>query len=948
MNAEENLSYALSSDTESLPEYSRRNLLEERLEKAIRPQVSLPPRVEMHSDTEKYEPQQRLLPLTERTRRRLSSTLKDHPDEYGRRTPRFRTTRPASVQYNQQRYEPDYGPIQNLRRPRGYLEELDSDDWFLPQNPIKSQPRNFTNTLVMDINNPTLQAGREDDDRWTTGSSTGTTTPPVYLLDKSHSNRRYSDMRPFEDYREPLRVDVGASAIPSMTSSLVYGDTGSLQSLTGYVSPTRLGAHSSSADMLTSPPRKTKKIKSVRWAGGLDKDEEIARDMPIESAEQLSPRRFSGKGELPLESTWRNIPRIFLTTPSPKFGNREETIDQWSTYTGRPSESLKVDRLVPDSTQDRVNRSWDHSDNRLSQRPDESFLEDEVQSGAVQSPQKLMNLTRPIGDREPPSLRRKHRLTPQDKGTDLKARRSAEEEFMTTRETESLIRAIEALHNSLEESNKRLEVGFTTAEPLPVVLRQKHPRSASQLEDITQRYSSSPNRRASRARGGRHEISRRSGGHRRTEEASQNRDEKVAVEVRVVFLKIGEIDTLKEFYYADAFLQAKWREPKLDGRTTEELGITELEQFWNPLLYIDNILSETKDTQWLQAQKNEAGEVYLVERRRIKGLFMETLELNDFPLDVQDLTITVTTERPDNEVDIIPDQNEMSAINKQTFVDQQEWKLHEHVEITKRIMKQEFCSSLKSHSCLSVTCRAARRPGYFYWNVFLIMFMITGLAFATFAVSPDKAELRLRLSFTLILTSVTFKYVITQSLPKISYLTYMDKYVLMSLGILCIISIWHAVVTLIDPDAQLTLTNSTKSGDSMSNWTGFKKPTILFPPSANETSSANQTNGSSRSERQRNRANLRSSEFVRGLTNTEREYSGCSRTNRMACPEWQLVRQIEQHVFTSFVIIYVIAHLVFVFWLYFDASKRRREMLQKDKEYRKRKRKAMSKEARAE
>ncbi|VDP22881.1 unnamed protein product [Echinostoma caproni] len=109
----------------------------------------------------------------------------------------------------------------------------------------------------------------------------------------------------------------------------------------------------------------------------------------------------------------------------------------------------------------------------------------------------------------------------------------------------------------------------------------------------------------------------------------------VEVEVRVVFLKIGEIDTLKELYYADAFIQAKWREPKLDERTTEELTITELEQFWNPLLYIDNILSETKETQWMMAQRNDAGEVYLLERRRIKGLFLETLELNDFPLDVQ-------------------------------------------------------------------------------------------------------------------------------------------------------------------------------------------------------------------------------------------------------------------------------------------------------------------------
>ena len=45
--------------------------------------------------------------------------------------------------------------------------------------------------------------------------------------------------------------------------------------------------------------------------------------------------------------------------------------------------------------------------------------------------------------------------------------------------------------------------------------------------------------------------------------------EQVVVEVRVVFLKIGEIDTLKEFYQADAFLQTKWREPRLDGKTPE-------------------------------------------------------------------------------------------------------------------------------------------------------------------------------------------------------------------------------------------------------------------------------------------------------------------------------------------------------------------------------------------
>ena len=37
------------------------------------------------------------------------------------------------------------------------------------------------------------------------------------------------------------------------------------------------------------------------------------------------------------------------------------------------------------------------------------------------------------------------------------------------------------------------------------------------------------------------------------------------VYVRVVFLKIGEIDTLKEQFKAEVFVQARWREPALDN-----------------------------------------------------------------------------------------------------------------------------------------------------------------------------------------------------------------------------------------------------------------------------------------------------------------------------------------------------------------------------------------------
>ena len=38
------------------------------------------------------------------------------------------------------------------------------------------------------------------------------------------------------------------------------------------------------------------------------------------------------------------------------------------------------------------------------------------------------------------------------------------------------------------------------------------------------------------------------------------------VYVQVVFMKLGEIDTIKETFSADVFIQARWREPRLDGR----------------------------------------------------------------------------------------------------------------------------------------------------------------------------------------------------------------------------------------------------------------------------------------------------------------------------------------------------------------------------------------------
>lgn len=57
--------------------------------------------------------------------------------------------------------------------------------------------------------------------------------------------------------------------------------------------------------------------------------------------------------------------------------------------------------------------------------------------------------------------------------------------------------------------------------------------------------------------------------------------------------------------------------------------------YWMPKLYVDNSVSEIKDTVWHAIVRNENNEAYISERRRLKAVFLENMELNEFPFDTQ-------------------------------------------------------------------------------------------------------------------------------------------------------------------------------------------------------------------------------------------------------------------------------------------------------------------------
>ena len=136
------------------------------------------------------------------------------------------------------------------------------------------------------------------------------------------------------------------------------------------------------------------------------------------------------------------------------------------------------------------------------------------------------------------------------------------------------------------------------------------------------------------------------------------------------------------------------------------------EEHWTPNLCIDNALGDVREESWHAIEHDSKGAAWVYEKRRVKGAFLEYLELNQFPFDTQvqskhssseaicyvllwrfnlnflcfqDLTVTVSSERGEGEVQMEADTVEASSVNVQSFVAEQEWHLHETVNSWKKV-----------------------------------------------------------------------------------------------------------------------------------------------------------------------------------------------------------------------------------------------------------------------
>ena len=108
--------------------------------------------------------------------------------------------------------------------------------------------------------------------------------------------------------------------------------------------------------------------------------------------------------------------------------------------------------------------------------------------------------------------------------------------------------------------------------------------------------------------------------------------------------------------------------------------------------------------------------------------------------------------------------------------------------------------------------KLTRMYEYYIWNICFLLFSVCLLNILVFCCDVRANGERLGVNITLLLTAIAFKQLLTESLPRVAYLTILDKWMLICLFVL-FLSTWTCVVPSFFEDDNIAA--------SVNKWIGF-------------------------------------------------------------------------------------------------------------------------------
>lgn len=187
------------------------------------------------------------------------------------------------------------------------------------------------------------------------------------------------------------------------------------------------------------------------------------------------------------------------------------------------------------------------------------------------------------------------------------------------------------------------------------------------------------------------------------------------------------------------------------------------------------------------------------------GQFREEFDFKKFPFDTQKLVINISHNKesqgnPELTYDKVPSVNfitpELGPFNNlDNFKNNnilKEWTVVSTDIASKEIVVKNsydpFADKLydQSNNSIDLILEIKRNSAHYFYKIIIPVFLILCVAWFVLWIPTDKLDARLTTSIVALLSLIAYNFVFADDIPKLDYLTALDKYVLMSYIFCCI------------------------------------------------------------------------------------------------------------------------------------------------------------------
>ena len=272
-------------------------------------------------------------------------------------------------------------------------------------------------------------------------------------------------------------------------------------------------------------------------------------------------------------------------------------------------------------------------------------------------------------------------------------------------------------------------------------------------------------------------------------------DQNLQVHVKIGFfvIDVKEIDDLEQTFTADIWFNDTWSDPRLSeealGKSLERC-IYKANEIWTPQIIVVN-RSGGEELLDSIARVDAQGNVNI--KQRYVGELTSDLDFADFPFDKQILHFILADAGPDAENIVFEVDEDTTGERSQFSAEGWQINLIGGNNVTEDI-KTLSDEPIRTIHRMDFRLQADRDQAYYIWKVIAPLCLIVLMAWGVFWIDPKHLGPQVGLSTATVFTLIAYRFTLGFSLPKVSYFTRMDNFVLFS-TILVFLALGTAIAT---------------------------------------------------------------------------------------------------------------------------------------------------------